>query len=340
LPRPLQDVPEAVEQPRHAVGRPPSGLRVREVEADHGWTRRSRGRADPEMRRVAQTRARTVREYDHRSVAPGALPHRHRHRRHCAAVADGNARHGGFADAGLLTRRTARRTAPDRNPARVPFGAGAYLTRRMRQMRRASRVIAFVLLGIIVYVGVTMLQVWLSAGRDERRTADAIVVLGAAQYDGDPSPALRARLDHAVTLFEEDLAPVVWVTGGRQPGDRFSEASASSRYLIRHGVPDTAVQLETNGVNTYESLAAAARYLRDRGQHNVLLVSDPWHALRIAATAREVGLRPRVSPAGGAQVSENGLRRLTRETGAVALGRLIGFRRLTSVVDRYSAQSE
>lgn len=203
-------------------------------------------------------------------------------------------------------------------------------------MPRARRIVAVVALGLTLYIGVTLLQVWFAAGRDERTRVDAIVVLGAAQYDGQPSPALRARLDHAVELFDDDLAPVVWVTGGRQPGDRFTEASTSSRYLIRQGVPDTAVQLETNGENTYESLAATARYLRDRGQRNVLLVSDPWHALRIAATAREVGLRPRVSPTGVKEVTENGLRRLTRETGAVALGRIIGYRRLTALVERWS----
>lgn len=203
-------------------------------------------------------------------------------------------------------------------------------------MPRARRIVAVVLLGLTLYIGVTLLQVWFAAGRDERTPVDAIVVLGAAQYDGQPSPALRARLDHAVELFDDELAPVVWVTGGRQPGDRFTEASTSSRYLIRQGVPDTAVQLETNGENTYESLAATARYLRDRGQRNVLLVSDPWHALRITATAREVGLRPRVSPTGVKEVTENGLRRLTRETGAVALGRIIGYRRLTALVERWS----
>ena len=203
-------------------------------------------------------------------------------------------------------------------------------------MPRARRLVAAVLLGLTIYLGITLVQVWAKAGQDDRGAADAIVVLGAAQYDGRPSPALRARLDHAVALYEDDLAPVVWVTGGRQPGDRFSEASASSRYLIRQGVPDTAVQLEVQGGSTYESLAAAARYLKDRGQRNVLLVSDPWHAYRIAETAREVGLHPRVSPAGGAEVSENGLRRLTRETGAVALGRLIGYRRLTNLMASWS----
>ena len=201
-------------------------------------------------------------------------------------------------------------------------------------MRRAGRVVSLVLLLALAYALFTGGQIWFAARRDQQGPADALVVLGAAQYDGVPSPALRQRLDHAAALFSDGVAPVIWVTGGRQPGDRFSEASASSRYLIRNGVPDSAVMLETNGENSYQSLAAAARFLRDAGDHDVLLVSDPWHAYRIAAIAREVGLRPRVSPASTAEWSVNGVRRLLRETAAVGLGRLVGYRRLTGLGER------
>lgn len=203
-------------------------------------------------------------------------------------------------------------------------------------MRRATRVVALLLVLGLLYVGVTMAQIWMAARRDQRGPADAIVVLGAAQYDGQPSPALRARLDHAVALYASDFAGVVWVTGGRQPGDRFSEASTSSRYLIRNGVSDTDVKLEVQGDSSYESLAAAARYLRDDDQLDVLLVSDPWHAYRIAAISREVGLRPRVSPASPAQWSRHSLSRLTHETLAVALGRIVGYRRLAGFDERWS----
>lgn len=202
-------------------------------------------------------------------------------------------------------------------------------------MRRARRIVAAVMLVAVAYVLGTMAQIWFAAQRDQRGEADAIVVLGAAQYDGQPSPALRERLDHAVRLFDDGLAPVVWVTGGRRPGDRFSEASASSRYLIRNGIPDTAVKLETNGGNTYESLAATGRFLRDADDRDVLLVSDPWHAYRIAAISRDLGLHPRVSPAAPAQWSANGLRRLLRETAAVGLGRIVGYRRLTGLDERW-----
>ena len=203
-------------------------------------------------------------------------------------------------------------------------------------MRRAGRLVALLVVLAVLYIGVTMAQIWFAAHRDGTAPSDAIVVLGAAQYDGQPSPALQARLDHAVTLYADGVADVVWVTGGRQPGDRFSEASASSRYLIRNGVADTDVKLETNGESSYESLAAVARYLRDDADHDVLLVSDPWHAYRIAAIAREVGLRPKVSPASPAEWSRAGLSRLTHETLAVALGRIVGYRRLAGLDERWS----
>jgi len=163
-------------------------------------------------------------------------------------------------------------------------------------VRWIGRLLAVSLLLGCGYVAVTATQVVAASRRDSREPADAILVLGAAQYDGRPSPALQARLDHAAELFAEDVASVIWVTGGQQPGDRFTEASASSRYLIRQGVPADAVKLENQGANSYESLAAAARYLRQEERRDVLLVSDRWHSLRILSIAREVGLRGRVSP--------------------------------------------
>lgn len=202
-------------------------------------------------------------------------------------------------------------------------------------MRRLVRVTAVVLTLSLLYLAVTLAQVLVATRTDQRTATDAIIVLGAAQYDGEPSPALRNRLDHAVSLYQDDLAPVIWVTGGRQPGDRFSEASASSQYLIRRGIPNDAVQLETHGGNSYESLAATARYLRNRDQRDVLLVSDAWHTYRITAIAREVGLRPRVSPSTPSTVSGQGLRRMAREVTAVALGRFVGYRRLTGIGARW-----
>jgi uncharacterized SAM-binding protein YcdF (DUF218 family) len=180
-----------------------------------------------------------------------------------------------------------------------------------------------VVLVALLYLGATFLEVWLVSQRDGAVQSQAIVVMGAAQYDGRPSPVLRARLDHAIELYEQELAPLVIVTGGRREGDRMTEASASARYLIRNGVPDSSIRREVNGTDTYESLAASRRFLAREGVSEVILVTDAYHAARVAATAREVGLSPRTSPVGGAPIS-----RLIRETAAMAVGRVVGFRRL------------
>lgn len=197
------------------------------------------------------------------------------------------------------------------------------------------RVVVVLALGAAVYLGVTFVQVWEASLRDDRATADAIVVLGAAQYDGRPSPALAARLDHAADLYEQDVAPVVWVTGGRQPGDRTTEAKSGYNYLRARGLPDAVLAIENQGRNTWESLAAAARYLHESGDTEVLLVTHPYHAYRVAGVAAELGLQPHVSPIPSGGLGTLGTARaLGRETAAVAIGRIVGYRRMTGIDQR------
>lgn len=185
---------------------------------------------------------------------------------------------------------------------------------------------ALVLAAIVLYLGITFVQVWRASGSDEARAADAIVVLGAAQYDGEPSPVLAARLDHAATLYRRGLAPLIVVTGGRQPGDRFTEAGAGARYLESLGIPGYAIERETTSTHSWESLAAAARFLRRDGITEVILVSDPYHSYRIAAIAEDLGLDSLVSPTATSPVTGAAeLRALMRETVAVAAGRLVGY---------------
>ena len=181
-----------------------------------------------------------------------------------------------------------------------------------------------------LYVAVTFVQVWMASRSDDRPEADAIVVMGAAQYSSRPSPVLAGRLDHAVELYDAGLADWIVVTGGRRGDDDFTEASASLGYLIGKGVPESSVLLESQGENSWQSLASAARILRERELTEVILVSDPYHALRIRAIADEVGLEPHVSPAPGG----SSLSRLLKETAAVSVGRIIGFDRLVRLNDR------
>ena len=199
-----------------------------------------------------------------------------------------------------------------------------------RRVLRAGLRVALVLCGVVfVYLAITFVQVWRAARSDGARPSDAIIVLGAAQYDGRPSDVLAARLDHALELYERGVAPVIVVTGGRQAGDRFTEATAAAQYLHERGVPDEAILRETTGRSSWESLAASARFLEARGWDRVTLVSDPYHSARIDAIASEVGLDAVTSPTRTSPIKgADEWRRLGTETLRVAAGRVFGFRRL------------
>jgi uncharacterized SAM-binding protein YcdF (DUF218 family) len=152
--------------------------------------------------------------------------------------------------------------------------------------------------GILAVVSVTAVAVWQSAHEDEASrvdTADVIAVLGAAQYDGEPSPVFRGRLEHAALLYRNDFAPLVLVLGGGQPGDLSTEAQAGRSWLIEAGLPEADVYAAPTGRTTLESLRGASRFMRDRDLSSVFLVSDPWHNLRIRRMARDLGMEAYVS---------------------------------------------
>jgi len=201
-------------------------------------------------------------------------------------------------------------------------------------VKLAVKLAVGLLAAVVLYMGITFAQVWRAARTDQARPADAIVVFGTAQYNGVPSPVLAARLDHAIELYRRDLAPVIVVTGGNQPGDQFTEATASANYLIKRGVPDDDVLREVSGTSSWQSLAAAANFLDERAIDDVLLVSDPFHSLRIRAMASELGLEGRSSPTRTSPIKGmTEARYMARETVAVAVGRVIGFRRQASIED-------
>lgn len=179
-----------------------------------------------------------------------------------------------------------------------------------------------------LYYLVTLWQVYRTGESDQARSVDAIVVMGAAQYDGRPSDVLAARLDHVVDLWNDGLAPLVVTTGGNRPGDRFTEAEASANYLVDRGVPADAI-VQVGGSTSYDELRAARDLLRGRGLDRVLLVSDQYHSLRIRLVAQELGLTAYVSPTDSSPVRgwyefEMDL----KEAAGIAAGRIIGFDRL------------
>lgn len=195
---------------------------------------------------------------------------------------------------------------------------------KLRWLVRAGLVA--VLLGIL-YVGVTFLQVVQAAGENEEVPSDAIVVLGAAQWNGVPSPVLAGRLDRGVELWEQGLAPVIVVVGGKQAGDEVTQGMAGFNYLREAGVPEEALRVEVEGTDTFTEMSAVAGILESEGfGTDVLVVSDPYHSMRAAAIAREVGLDPHVAPTDRDASSTE----LMRETAAVSAGRILGYRRLSN----------
>ena len=190
--------------------------------------------------------------------------------------------------------------------------------------RRVMWTLLVVGAAVVAYVGVNFIQVRLNLDVDDRGPGDAIVVLGAAQYDGRPSPVLARRLDHALDLWNEGAAPLIVTTGSKQQGDRFTEGFTGFEYLLEAGVPESALLLVTDGASTWEQMAATARVLRDRGLSSVVVVSDPYHSLRIVQISDEVGLTAYISPTDG----EASFRQMARETAAVSLGRILGYRRV------------
>ncbi len=201
-------------------------------------------------------------------------------------------------------------------------------TRAARPGRRRSWitriVLGAVLIGLLV-VGGTAFRVWQVARLDDRRPVDAVVVLGAAQYDGEPSSIFAARLRHAQALYADGVAPRIVTTGGGRVGDAYTEAEAGRRYLIRQGVPAAAVVAVPVGSDTLLSLQAVADRARQDRWSSALLVSDPWHSLRARQMARDSGLDAWTSPTRSGpvvQTRETQIRYIVRETGAMLYYRL------------------
>jgi uncharacterized SAM-binding protein YcdF (DUF218 family) len=169
-------------------------------------------------------------------------------------------------------------------------------------VRRMLTVVVIALFALWV-ISASAVLIW--ASRDEARPAQAIVVLGAAQYAGKPSPVLRARLDHALDLWNRHLASLLILTGGTGAGDATSEAAVGRTYARKRGVPDSAILVENEGRTTSESMRAVAGMLEVRGLQTALLVSDPFHMLRLRILARRFGFTPYTSPTQTSPISPN-----------------------------------
>ena len=188
----------------------------------------------------------------------------------------------------------------------------------------ARFLIGGLLIGAIIVCG-TAFRVWQTARTDTETPADAVIVLGAAQYDGNPSPIFAARLDHAAALFKEGVAPRIVTVGGNRAGDEYTEASAGRRYLLAKGVPASAVVAVGEGSDTLASLQAVVAVAQRDGWKTAILVSDPWHSLRARTMAEDAGLDAWTSPTRSGPVvqsRETQAKYIVRETAALLYYRI------------------
>lgn len=192
--------------------------------------------------------------------------------------------------------------------------------------RTVGRYLTGVLVLALVITAGLVVRIVQFAHTDQTAPADAIVVLGAAQYNGRPSTVFRARLDHALELYRRGVAAHVVTIGGGQPGDATTEGQAGRRYLASAGVPASALVAVPTGADTLLSLRAADAVLRDRGWISVVLVSDPWHLARSRMMARDLGLSVQVSPVTSGPSTERSVeaRYILRELLGTLFYRLVG----------------
>ena len=184
-----------------------------------------------------------------------------------------------------------------------------------------------VAVGGVLVTGYATVRIWQRGNLDEARPVDAIVVMGAAQYDGTPSPVFASRLDHAVRLYLDGEAPFLIVTGGGREGDRTTEAAAARAYALAHGVPETAILAEDRGQSTLESLDAVAGILRAHGLRSALFVSDRTHMLRVLRMSKDLGIEAFGSPTPTSPTDASlgpRLEATLHELGALALYGLVG----------------
>ncbi len=190
-----------------------------------------------------------------------------------------------------------------------------------------ARVFGAAVLAALLLVASTALAIWWTARQDSRPSSDAIVVLGSAQYNGVPSSIFEARLEHALALWEDGVAPVVVTVGGRAAGDQFTEAEAGRAYLRDAGVPEESLLAVPEGVDTLESMRAVGTAYGERGWSSAVLVTDPWHAMRAERMAEDAGVSAESSPTRqgpAVQTRATQFRYILRETAAYLLYRVTG----------------
>ena len=203
-------------------------------------------------------------------------------------------------------------------------------------MKRVAQLLALVLCVGSLYVGLTVFEVWRVGRTQSTAQVDAIVVMGAAQYDGVPSPLLKARLMRAFELWDQKVAPRIVLTGGNKPGDRFTEASASAIFLRQQGVPQEDLLQESSSRSTYEALRNVRNLVATdsnfAGMKRIAIVTDPYHELRSRLTAQEMNFEATTSSSSNSPIAGNSaFKKHVKEGVGIALARVIGFGNLWKI---------
>jgi uncharacterized SAM-binding protein YcdF (DUF218 family) len=195
------------------------------------------------------------------------------------------------------------------------------------------RIVSAIVSLVVIYFAVTFVQIWLTGHEHSTSHAQAVLVFGTTEDNGTPSPELRARLDQALVLWHKGRAPWIAVTGGKRPGDHFTEAGASATYLESHGVPASKI-LRGAGTNTWQNVATVLPKLTSHGIKTVLTVTDPFHEDRAMAIASSQGLVPYPSPVRNSPTVKHSLwKYYAKETVEVGIGRIIGYGRFSHWFD-------
>ena len=197
-------------------------------------------------------------------------------------------------------------------------------TRRRRPLLRVGLLLALV---VLAWVASVAFRVWWVARQDDRSPVEVIVVLGASQYDGTPTPVFAGRLDHALELYEEGVAPEIATVGSNMPGDRYTEAGSGKAYLVANGVPAADIEAIPVGRDTWSSMQAVAKEAKAQDWDSAVIVSDPWHEFRAREMAESLGMNVTTSPTRTGPIVQERIteaRSIVRETAAYIWWRLSG----------------
>lgn len=202
-------------------------------------------------------------------------------------------------------------------------------------LRLLVRVVSALFSLVVVYLGVTFTQIWLTSHTHSTGAAQAILVFGCEESNGVPSKDLAARLDEALVVYRAHRAPWVVVTGGKLPGDAYTEAGVSATYLEQRGMPASRIIIGS-GNDTWQNVSSVIIRMKQRSLHIVITVTDPFHEYRAMAIASAQGLSPEPSPVPANQYEKSHLWSFyAKETLAVSLGRLVGYDTLSQWTTRH-----